>query len=122
MKFQKGQSGNPAGRQKGTRNRFTQLKNDILEAYQHKGEEEVPEEAGVGFWRMIKRKYPELFARLTVSMLPKETDINLNTEAIEQAAEITRQMDKITAPGKDMQKKTNARETESEVNLPKRWT
>ena len=95
--FKAGQSGNPEGRPQGLKNHFSkQLKDDLRAAYEARGK---GEKGGKSFWREIKREHPVIFARILAGLLPKELDLNLNTEAIEQAAAIARQMDRITAPG-----------------------
>lgn len=67
-RFLPNNAGGP-GRVQGSENRFTQLKRDLLAAYETKGPEEL---GGVAFWRYIKTTRPALFSRLLVSLLPRE--------------------------------------------------
>ncbi len=64
--------GNPGGpgRAKGSENRFTELKRDVLTAYATA--EQDGELCGLSFWRDVKRTRPALFARLLVQLLPRE--------------------------------------------------
>ena len=68
-RFLPGNGGGP-GREPGSKNKFTELKHHLLEAYATAVEQD--ELQGVAFWRFIKRTRPGLFARLLVSLLPRE--------------------------------------------------
>lgn len=68
-KFQPGQSGNPAGRPKGSKNRYTQMRDAFLDAFDQMGGTD-----GLVKWAM---EDPKAFYDLAVRILPK--DINLNT-------------------------------------------
>jgi hypothetical protein len=68
-RFLPGNNGGP-GRQTGSENHFSKVKRDLLRAYETTVEEN--ELAGESFWRNIKKRRPALFARLVVSLLPRE--------------------------------------------------
>lgn len=77
MKFKKGQSGNPAGRRKGAKDKFTNLKESFLKAYQAKdgfgGDEALikfAKENRSDFLNMIK------------GMLPKNVEMKSENELI----------------------------------------
>ncbi len=79
-RFTPGKSGNPDGRPLGSKNRFTELKKDILDAYYIKGKGVEGELCGVKFWRMLKTDHPLDFARIVAGLLPKEIKADLTIE------------------------------------------
>lgn len=72
-KFKKGQSGNPAGRPTGSRNKFTDIKSAFLEAFENVGGSESLTE-----WA---KRNPKDFYVMIAKMLPKaiesKTDLKL---------------------------------------------
>ncbi len=70
MKFQKGVSGNPTGRRKGSRNAITKAVLDIVE-----GEIEASLADGNGLAE-LRRDRPDVFWRFVASLIPKELDID----------------------------------------------
>lgn len=94
-KFMPGSGGRPPG----TKNRFSQVKADLFAAYETV--READEKAGVEFWRYVKKTRPGLFARLLVSLLPKEISIGIQQTAEELHAELLETisgMDRVTMP------------------------
>lgn len=77
--FKPGQSGNPLGRQKGSRNKFAEqffkdFHNDWLEH-------------GVAAIRDVRKKDPSTYLRVGASLLPKELNINDDKAIIEKMME-----------------------------------
>ena len=76
-KFQPGQSGNPAGRPVGSRNRFSQLKEAFVEAFEGIG--------GVDSLMEWARDNKDKFYPLMVRIFPKEVELehkgDLNLES-----------------------------------------
>ena len=73
--YEKGQSGNPQGRRKGSRNRLTQgLKDAYLGAFDSLGGME-----GLIVWG---KKNPDLFYGQISKMLPKGIEINSESELV----------------------------------------
>jgi hypothetical protein len=65
--FQKGQSGNPAGRQKGIRNK---LGEDFLKALQADFEEH-----GIEVIAQVRAEKPDVYMKVIASVLPKEIEL-----------------------------------------------
>jgi hypothetical protein len=66
----KGVSGNPVGRPKGTKNKFTKIRDDWLKAYELGG--------GVKLFSQLIKDDLSTFMKLGVQMFPKEMDVNLD--------------------------------------------
>ena len=77
-KFAPGHSGNPGGRPKGSKNKFTELKNVFIEALEEVG--------GKEFVIDHARKDPKASLSLIAKMLPRYSEIK--TEKTEKAAPI----------------------------------
>ena len=81
-KFQPGQSGNPSGRPVGSRNRFSQLKEAFVEAFEGIG--------GVDSLMEWARDNKDKFYPLMVRIFPKEVELehkgDLNLESALQKA------------------------------------
>jgi hypothetical protein len=77
MKFKKGQSGNLAGRPKGAKNKFTNLKESFLEAYRA--------EDGFGGDEQLKkfaRENRHDFLNMVKGMLPKNVEVKSENETV----------------------------------------
>lgn len=71
--FKPGQSGNPNGRGKGSRNKFAeQFFKDFLEDW---------EENGVSAIKACRKKKPAEYVKIGASLLPKDFNINMNNKA-----------------------------------------
>ena len=76
--FAKGQSGNPAGRPKGTRNKIsTDFLNAITEDFELYGTEAI---------KAVRENKPEAYLKIVADLVPK--DINLKHDASEAFANI----------------------------------
>lgn len=81
MPFQKGQSGNPAGRKKGVKSRIPQsIKEAIEKAFDEAG--------GVAYLVGVAQTKPEVFCALLGKVLPK--DMNVTTDVGPSLADILR--------------------------------
>lgn len=68
--FKPGQSGNPAGRPKGSRHKLAEaFIADMYEAWQ---------KSGAGVLKDVIKDEPAAFLRSMVSLMPKEMDVNVN--------------------------------------------
>jgi hypothetical protein len=78
--FQPGVSGNPSGREPGTRNRFTELKTKFVQVF-----EEIGGKEELANWVQRRPRNQETFYRLAAGMLPKEDSLRLsaNTSLID---------------------------------------
>ncbi len=71
--FKPGQSGNPKGRQKGSRNRFAEaFVNDFLNDWEQHGSETIGR---------VREEDPSTYVRVGVSIIPKDFNINSQNEA-----------------------------------------
>jgi hypothetical protein len=67
MPFQKGISGNPAGRQVGSRNRLAEkFLNDLYADWNEHGAKAIAE---------VREKYPTVYLRVVASVLPREMHV-----------------------------------------------
>ena len=74
MTWEKGQSGNPNGRPRGSRNKFTHLRDEFLLAFEEVGGREA----------LVKwaESNPDQFYRLVVQLLPKERTVDMTTRQV----------------------------------------
>ena len=70
MPFTKGHCANPTGRPKGTRNKFSELRDYWLKAFKLEG--------GIKLLRKLAKDDPGTFLKLGVQMLPKEIDAEVH--------------------------------------------
>lgn len=71
-KFKPGQSGNPAGREKGSKNRYTKLRNAILDAVELAADKYEKGMKSDDYLATICKADPLTFLRIAASVLPKE--------------------------------------------------
>lgn len=77
LKWQPGQSGNPAGRPKGARNKLTEsFLEALLKDFQKASEED--ESVGAKAIAAMRAEKPNEYARMIASILAKEVDANIN--------------------------------------------
>ena len=69
-RFVKGQSGNPRGRPKGSKNKFSKIREDWLAAYKSNGGQAL-------FDKLIKEDLPT-FMKLGFQMMPKDMNIDVD--------------------------------------------
>jgi hypothetical protein len=87
-RFKPGQSGNPAGRPKGSRNRFTEAFSKLLAAdYDEHGREIIEQ---------VRQQYPLQYLRLIVSVLPKRCE----TKPIQQSDLSNEELDQLVGETK----------------------
>lgn len=80
-RFLPGQSGNRNGRPKGSKNKFTELKDVFLEALEEVG--------GKEYVKLVARTDPKTFLTLVAKMLPRHNDVKVS-EQIEFAPLVIR--------------------------------
>lgn len=73
-KWVKGQSGNPDGRPKGSSNGFTEMRGKFMEVFQQLGGTD-----GLKAWVEKDPKNQDTFYRLIVQLVPKESNVTLDT-------------------------------------------
>lgn len=73
MPFEKGKSGNPKGRERGSKNKFTSLKEEFLKTFN----DEDGINGAKGMKKLIKdsTKYKFIFLQMISKMLPSNVDI-----------------------------------------------
>jgi len=71
MTWEKGQSGNPNGRPRGSKNKFTHLRDEFLTAF-----DEIGGRKALVKWAQSN---PDIFYKLVVQMLPKERTVDMTT-------------------------------------------
>jgi len=77
MAYKKGQTGNPKGRPKGAKDKFTNLKESFLKAYQHKD--------GFGGDKALidyAKTNKESFLQMIKGMLPKNVEMKSENELV----------------------------------------
>ena len=72
MSFETGKSGNPNGRPKGTKNRYTEIKESFLKAFDKLGGTK-----GLVNWVNEDTRNKKAFYEMIVSLLPKKTEMDL---------------------------------------------
>jgi hypothetical protein len=79
MKFSKGQSGNPAGRPKGSKHKLTEaFWNDFAGAW---------ETHGIQALQHVAENDPSTFVRVAASVMPKDLDVSLARSYVIRAPE-----------------------------------
>ncbi len=87
MTFIKGQSGNPSGKPKGTVNKYTTLKQSILDAYHRLG--------GVRWLVAQAKENPTAFIALLGRLLPRQVESDEDAITPQWAAWFVREVDQI---------------------------
>lgn len=91
LKFKPGQSGNPAGRAKGSRNK---LGEDFIRALH-----EDFQEHGVAAIQAVRADKPDAYLKVIASLLPRELKVTTETELTDdQLIERIQQLDAIIRP------------------------
>ena len=75
-RFKPGQSGNPAGRPQGSRNKFTEAFFKLLAADYHEHGREIIEQ--------VRQRHPMQYLPLIVSVLPKRSENKAGDRPVEQ--------------------------------------
>ena len=68
--FKPGVSGNPKGREKGSKNKFSEVREGWLKAYYAGG--------GYKLWLKLQKEDLALYLKIGASMLPKEVDAEVH--------------------------------------------
>ncbi len=100
MTFKKGQSGNPAGKKKGTLDRYTHLKNAILDAV-NIAAKDYKDEKGKGmttdkYLGMICKAEPLQFLKVAAGLLPKDVNISGELTLVDLIMELKKKRDAST--------------------------
>ena len=83
MKYQKGQSGNPKGKKKGTTNKFTDLKQaylDVFEKIEKKGEGKDTIVKTFFEWATKNDRNQGMFYQMLSKMLPTNIDADIKAD------------------------------------------
>lgn len=87
--WQPGQSGNPAGRQKGSRNKLAeQFLTDVLNEWETHGAVAISD---------MREKNPADFCKMVASLLPKDVNLNVNNLSELSDDELLSEMRKLHA-------------------------
>jgi len=73
--FKPGQSGNPAGKRKGTLNKFTSLKRSFLDAFEQTGGTD-----GLKTWIEENRRNRAMFYQMITKLFPQEVEQSGNIQ------------------------------------------